>query len=79
MALSPAARTVAEALEELWRLHPGVRDRVLTERGAVRPYVNIFVGQANIRDAGGLAAPVSEGCEILIVPNVAGGCPGQRG
>ncbi|MBI2820096.1 MAG: MoaD/ThiS family protein [Acidobacteria bacterium] len=71
--LASSASTVAEALGELWEKHPGLRDRVLTEQGAVRQHVNIFVGEENIRDAGGLSTPVSAGCEIMIVPNVAGG------
>jgi molybdopterin converting factor small subunit len=67
------ARTVMEALAALWQAYPGLRDRVLNEQGATRQHVNIFVGEQNIRDCGGLAAPVSDGCEITIVPNVAGG------
>jgi molybdopterin converting factor small subunit len=68
---SPA--TVGEALEALWALHPGVRDRVVTERGDVRPHVNVFVGDESIRYTGGLATPVPEGSEISIVPAVSGG------
>jgi molybdopterin synthase sulfur carrier subunit len=71
--LSTPAATVAEVLGDLWRAHPGLRDRVLTEQGAVRQHVNIFAGDENIRDCGGFAAPVADGCEITIVPNVSGG------
>jgi len=46
---------------------------VVNEQGQVRQHVNIFVGDDNIRDCGGLAAPVHDGCEIMIVPNIAGG------
>ena len=65
--------TVENAMAALWKRHPGVRDRVLTEQGEVREYVNIFVGEENIRDLKGLATPVPDGCEIMIVPSVAGG------
>ena len=65
--------TVEEALRALWARYPGVRDRVVTERGEVREYINIFVGDENIRDLEGLGTSVSEGCEIMIVPSVAGG------
>lgn len=71
LAARPA--TVGEALEALWARHPGVRDRVLTEQGQVRPHVNIFVGRDSIRYTGGLATPVSPGAEISIVPAVSGG------
>ena len=65
--------TVGEALDALWAIHPGVRDRVLNERGEVRQHVNVFVGKESIRFTGGLATPVPEGSEIWIVPAVSGG------
>lgn len=70
---------VGEALALLWRAHPGLRDRVLTERGEVRPHVQVFVGAESIRWTGGLATPVMVGAgtaavaEISIVPAVSGG------
>jgi len=63
----------ADALEALARLHPGLRDRVVTEQGEVRPHVNVFVEDVNIRDARGLQTRVPEGCEIAILPAVSGG------
>lgn len=71
--LEVPAETVADALAALWARYPGLRDRIVTEQGEVREYVNIFVGEGNIRDSDGLATPVADGCEIMIVPSVAGG------
>lgn len=68
------AGSAGEALALLWTRCPAVRDRVLTELGEVRPHVNIFVDGQNIRDSGGLAAPVRDGAEIYILPAVSGGC-----
>jgi molybdopterin converting factor small subunit len=73
VSLPGQSRTLAEALRELWELHPGLRDRLLTEQGEVRRHVNIFVGERHMRDTGGFSTPVSDDCEITIVPNVAGG------
>jgi molybdopterin converting factor small subunit len=67
------AATVNVALSELWMLCPGMRDRVLTEQGTVRPHINIFVGDENIRYSGGLATPLSAESVISIVPAVSGG------
>ena len=67
------AETVADALSALAALHPGVRDRVLDEQGQVRPHINIFVGEDNIRDAGGLATRLPPDCELAIRPAVSGG------
>lgn len=66
--------TLADALSALWTLYPGVRDRVVTEQEQVRQHINIFIGGENVRYTGGLASPVSDGCEVSIVPAVSGGC-----
>jgi len=50
-----------------------MRDRVVTEQGEVRPHINIFVGDENIRYSGGLATRLSAECVISIVPAVSGG------
>lgn len=73
IALARPPATVGEALDLVAALHPGVRDRVLTERGEVRPHIAIFVGGQNIRDGLGLATRVPEGSEIAILPAVSGG------
>lgn len=67
------ARTVADALALLWAESPALRDRVLTELGAVRPHINIFVDGQDVRYAGWLDAPVNEGSEILVLPAISGG------
>lgn len=67
------AATVNQALSALWTLCPGMRDRVVTEQGDVRPHINIFVGDENIRYSGGLATPLSAESVISIVPAVSGG------
>jgi sulfur-carrier protein len=73
VSIKSAGRTVNEALVELWKAHPGLRDRVVTEQNEVRQYLNIFVGAENIRDCKGLATEVKDGCEITILPSVSGG------
>jgi molybdopterin converting factor small subunit len=65
--------SLGEALDALWTLCPGVRDRILTEQGQVRPHVNVFVGTESSRWTGGLETPVPDGVEISILPAVSGG------
>ncbi len=65
--------TVGDALGLLWERHPGVRDRVVTEQGNVRPHVNVFVGVESIRFTGGLETRLAGDCEVSIVPAVSGG------
>ena len=68
-----APGTVRDALVALGARHPGVRDRVITERGEIRPHVNLFVGEENVRDARGLDTSVPTDGEIAILPAVSGG------
>lgn len=67
------AATVGEALNELWKAHVGLRDRVLTERGEVRPHVNVFVNSQVVRRDQVLQVPIEGETEICIMPAVSGG------
>ena len=67
------SRTVLEAIEELQRHYPGVRDRILDETGAVRGFVNIYVNEENIRFLQDGQTPLKDGDELSIVPSNAGG------
>ena len=67
------AATTGDALSALWKRYPGLQDRIVDEQGQVRQHINIFVGNESIRFADGLATPVPDGAEILIVPAVSGG------
>jgi len=73
VSINTAGRTVSEALAALWKVCPGLRDRVVTEQNEVRQHLNIFVGADSIRDRNGLATEVTDGCEITILPSVSGG------
>ena len=65
--------TVGQALVALGELHAGMRDKILTPSGDLRSFVNIFVGDSNVRGLGGLEATLAEGDVISIIPAVAGG------
>src|SRR2546423_15388187 len=67
------AATVGEALNQLWKAHVGLRDRVLTERGEVRPHVNVFVNNQVVRRDQVLQVPIEGETEICIMPAVSGG------
>ena len=55
--IAGSPQTVGDALEELWAVCPGLRDRIATEQGQIREHVNVFVGPENIRYTGGIATP----------------------
>ena len=64
--------TVAELIEDLERRHPGLRDRLLDEKG-VRRFINLFLGEEDIRVLDGLRTEVKSGDALSIVPAIAGG------
>ena len=65
--------TLQDALEALFAAHPGIRDRVFTERAEIREHVNLFVGNTDARLTGGLATALADGIEIWIIPAISGG------
>ena len=65
--------TLADVIENLEAVHPGFRERLLDESGAMRKFVNIFVADDDVRYLDGLATSVPAGETVSIIPAVAGG------
>ena len=63
--------TVREVIEELDKIHPGIRDRLL-QGGQLRSGLAVFVDGLVRRE--GLDFEVSDRSEIYFIPAVAGGC-----
>jgi sulfur-carrier protein len=64
--------TVGEVIDDLDKRHPGLKDRLLDDKG-VRRFMNIYVGEEDVRFSGGLKTPLSGQEAISIVPAIAGG------
>jgi molybdopterin converting factor small subunit len=64
--------TVRAVIEAMEAKHPGIRDRLLDEKG-VRRHVNLYLGDEDIRFLDGLETALKAGDEISIVPAIAGG------
>lgn len=64
---------VSQVLDALAADHPALVRRLRDETGALRRHVNVFVGEEDVRWAGGAAAPVRPGDVVLVLPSVAGG------
>ena len=65
--------TVGEALDELVTLYPSLRPHLYNGEGKLRPFVNLFLGEENVKDLQGLATPVSQSDRLLLIPSIAGG------
>jgi len=72
------AVTVRELVEDLERQHPGIRARICEETGEIRRFVNVFVGDEDIRFLSGLDTPLADGVQVSIIPAVAGGAHASR-
>jgi molybdopterin converting factor small subunit len=70
--LSEGHLNVNDALIELWRQYPALRDRVLSEQGEIRKHVNIFADGQDVKRKDGLKTRLVEG-EIHIFNAVSGG------
>lgn len=71
--LDVEAGDVRTILAELDAQHPGLRDRLLDDRGDLRRFVNVFVRDEDVRFQQGLDTPVSATDTVSIIPAVAGG------
>ena len=65
--------TVRAVLDSLVTTYPELRDRIYDEDARVRRFINLFVGEEDVRFLDGLDTPLSDGAELSIVPAVAGG------
>ena len=66
--------TVAEVLESLDSSYPGIKGRILDDEGAIRRFVNVYVGNDDVRFLEALETSTPEGAQISVIPAVAGGC-----
>jgi adenylyltransferase/sulfurtransferase len=67
------AKTAGEALEKLTTEHADLKKHLYNDANVLRNFVNVYVGDEDIRDLDGLETKVKDGGEILIVPSIAGG------
>ena len=65
--------TVGDVLEALVAAHPGLRAQLFTDEGSLNRFVNVYVDGQDVRYTGGLATPVGERDEVVILPAMAGG------
>ena len=65
--------TVAEVLANLEARFPGLAAYLVDERGALRPHVNIFIGEEMIQDRQGLKDTVASGDRLFVFQALSGG------
>ena len=67
-----AGATVQAALDDLVRQYPALGPKLFAD-GRLRPYINVFVNDEDIRYLDEMQTGVADGQVVAIIPAVAGG------
>lgn len=65
--------TLRDVIEGLESGYPGFRERLLSEAGNLRKFVNIYIDDDDVNYYQGLDTPTPTGVTLWLVPAVAGG------
>ena len=71
--VSAEGATLAEVLDDLDSSYAGIKGRILDDQGALRRFVNVYVGNDDVRFLDNLETPTPDGTQISVIPAVAGG------
>jgi len=71
--VSAAGTTLAEVLDDLDASFTGIKGRILDDAGNLRRFVNVYVGNDDVRFLENLDTPTPAGTQISVIPAVAGG------
>jgi molybdopterin converting factor small subunit len=66
-------QTLTEILDDLDRNYSGIKGRIVDEKGDLRRFVNVYVGNDDVRFLENLDTATPEGTQISVIPAVAGG------
>jgi len=73
--LAVQAPTVEAGIQELITLFPDLRNHLLDAQGQIRSFINIFVGNDDIRNLSGAKTSLKSDSIVSIIPAIAGGKP----
>ena len=71
--VSAEGDTLSAVLDDLDANYSGIKGRVLDEGGELRRFVNVYVGNDDVRFLDNLDTPTPDGTQISVIPAVAGG------
>lgn len=66
-------QTVDAVVRDLIRQYPGLNQHLFDEDLKLRPFVNIFLNNEDIRLLQGVETKIKDGDRLMIVPSIAGG------
>ena len=65
--------TLSEVLDDLDTNYAGIKGRILDDNGELRRFVNVYVGNDDVRFLDELQTATPDGVQISVIPAVAGG------
>jgi sulfur-carrier protein len=65
--------TLADVIDALDHTYPGIRGRIVDDQGSLRRFVNVYVGNDDVRFLDGLDTSTPDGATVSVIPAVAGG------
>ena len=68
-----SGKTVGEVLAGLIEKFPAMEKSLFNDKGELRNYVNLYKGDEDTRNLGGMNAGIEEDDELSVVPSIAGG------
>jgi sulfur-carrier protein len=71
--VTATAGTLRDIIAGLDVDYPGLGGRIVDDGGSLRRFVNVYVGDEDVRFAEGLDTPVAAGSRVSVIPAVAGG------
>jgi adenylyltransferase/sulfurtransferase len=68
-----AGQTAGDALKALATQHADLKKHLFNDQNQLRSFINVYVGDEDIRAQEGLDTPLKDGETVMIVPSIAGG------
>jgi len=69
-----AGSTAGEAIADLAAKYPDIRKHIYKDDDNLRDFINVFIGDTNIKELDGLKTKIKDGDTVMLVPAIAGGC-----
>ena len=71
--VTAAGSNLSEVLDDLDANYAGIKGRIIDDNGELRRFVNVYVGNDDVRFLDNLETPTPDGAQISVIPAVAGG------
>jgi adenylyltransferase/sulfurtransferase len=66
--------TVGEAILDFAAAYPDIKTHLYDDNRVLRSFINIYLGETNIRDLDRVRTRIKDGDTLMLVPAIAGGC-----